>query len=121
MTGRLALSLGGPLGGFAVAYGGLPLGLAVDAATFAVSVATLYFVRPRPLPNRAAATTTDTPVERTDYLGEFRAGFSFLVRHPVLGPLSATTLLMELGFIGPMNVGLAILSKEHGWERTGSA
>jgi predicted MFS family arabinose efflux permease len=134
VTGRLALSLGGPLGGFAVAYGGLPLGLAVDAATFAVSVATLYFVRPRPLPDRATATTTtttttttgmtsdagteaatDTPAGRTDYLGEFRAGFSFLVHHPVLGPLSATTLLMELGFIGPMNVGLAILSKEHGW------
>lgn len=134
VTGRLALSLGGPLGGFAVAYGGLPLGLLVDAATFAVSVATLYFVHPRPLPARAPATTdadsgagtgtgadtgadtgAATPTGRTDYLGEFRAGFSFLVHHPVLGPLSATTLLMELGFIGPMNVGLAILSKEHGW------
>ena len=113
VTGRLALSLGGPLGGLAVAYGGLPLGLLVDAATFAVSVATLYFVRPRPLPDQT--TSAATPTGRTGYLGEFRAGFSFLVRHPVLGPLSATTLLMELGFIGPMNVGLAILSKQHGW------
>jgi predicted MFS family arabinose efflux permease len=109
VAGRLALSLGGPLGGLAVAYGGLALGLLVDAATFAVSVATLYAVRPRPVQSR------EGPAGQTNYISEFRAGFSFLFRHPILGPLSATTLLMELGFIGPMNVGLAALSKERGW------
>lgn len=106
---RLALSLGGPLGGLAVAYGGLPIGLLVDAATFALSVVTLYLVRPRPVQSDEA------PSARTNYLADFRAGFSFLVRHPVLGPLSASLLLLELGFIGPMNVGLAALSKIHGW------
>jgi predicted MFS family arabinose efflux permease len=109
VAARLALSLGGPLGGLAVAYGGLPLGLFLDAATFAVSVATLYTVRPRPNPNPQAE------AGRTDFIGEFRAGFSFLCHHRVLGPLCATFLLMELGFIGPMNVGLAALSKERGW------
>jgi MFS family permease len=107
VAGRLALSLGGPLGGLAVAYGGLPLGLFLDAATFAVSVATLSSVRPRPIPQAEAG--------RTDFLGDFRAGFTFLFHHRVLGPLCATFLLMELGFIGPMNVGLAALSKERGW------
>lgn len=111
VAGRLATSLGGPLGGLVVAYGGLPLGLLVDAATFAVSVATLYVVRPRPIPIAGEEDETS----RTNYIADFRAGFWFLVRHPTLGPLSAALLLMELGFSGPMNVGLAILSKQRGW------
>ena len=54
MAARLALPLGAPLGGLLVALGGLPLALVVDAVTFAVSVATLATVRPRPLPSDAA-------------------------------------------------------------------
>ena len=108
VTGRLALSLGGPLGGLAVASGGLPLGLLVDALTFAASVATLAMVRPRPMPTTPAA-------DRENYLADFRIGCAFMFRHPVLGPLSAVILLMELGFIGPMNIGLAVLSDKHGW------
>jgi predicted MFS family arabinose efflux permease len=109
VAGRLALSVGGPLGGLAVAYGGLSLGLLTDAVTFAISVATLYTVRPRPVP--AAAASSPHP----HYLQDFRAGCAFLFRHPVLGPLSAVILLTELGFIGPMNIGLAVLSHQHGW------
>jgi predicted MFS family arabinose efflux permease len=114
VAGRLALSLGGPLGGLAVASGGLPLGLLVDAATFAVSVATLVMVRPRALPAADAVST-----ERAGALAEFKAGCAFMFRHRVLGPLSVAILLMELGFIGPMNVGLAVLSDERGWGARG--
>lgn len=127
--GRLALSVGGPLGGLAVAYGGLPLALLLDAATFAVSVATLFPVRPRPLPADAetqadaeAETEAETstppaagPEAQPHILADFRTGFAFMARHRVLGPLSVVILLMELGFIGPMNVGLAVLSDERGW------
>jgi len=123
--GRLALSVGGPLGGLAVAYGGLPLALLLDAATFAVSVATLFPVRPRPLPadsetepDAEAGTRTPDAAGREaqpHILADFRTGFAFMARHRVLGPLSVTILLMELGFIGPMNVGLAVLSDERGW------
>jgi predicted MFS family arabinose efflux permease len=109
VAGRLALSIGGPLGGLAVAYGGLSLGLLADAATFAVSVLTLYTVRPRPVP--AAAVTAP----HGNYLADFRAGCAFILRHPVLGPLCIAILLTELGFIGPMNIGLAVLSQQHGW------
>jgi MFS family permease len=115
VAGRLALSVGGPLGGLVVAYGGLPLGLLVDAATFAVSVATLSIVRPRPIPNEDKDDDDDEAPSHASYLADFRNGFSFLVRHPTLGPLSAALLLMEMGFSGPMNVGLAILSKQRNW------
>jgi MFS family permease len=56
--GRLALSVGAPLGGVLVAFGGLPLALAVDGATFAVSVLTLATVRPRPV-ERSDTTASD--------------------------------------------------------------
>lgn len=131
VAGRLALSLGGPVGALAVASGGLALGLLVDAATFAVSVATLVMVRPRPLPAASDDAAGDADgaavadagaaeaTKPTSALAEFKAGCAFMVHHPVLGPLSVALLLMELGFIGPMNVGLAVLSDEHGWGARG--
>ena len=112
MAARLALSLGAPLGGVLVALGGLPLALVVDAATFAVSVATLATVRPRPLPSADAGAAA--AVRRSAYQ-DFRAGLSFLVRHPVLGPLTLVALLTNLGFVGPMNIGMAELCAHRGW------
>jgi MFS family permease len=112
MANRLALSVGGPLGGLLIALGGVPLALAVDAATFAVSVVTLAMVRPRPL--------AETPEKaRVPYLEDFRAGLKFLVRHPVLGPLTLVILLTNLGFVGPMNIGLAELADHRGWGAAG--
>ncbi len=112
MATRLALSIGAPLGGLLVAYGGVPLALAVDAGTFAISVVTLATVRPRPLPAAAAK-------QRTAYWADFRAGITFLTRHPVLGPLTLATLLTNVGFVGPMNIGLAELSAHRGWGAAG--
>ena len=118
MAARLALSLGAPLGGLLVALGGLPLALVVDAATFAVSVATLATVRPRPLPTAAADAAPEAgaaPRVRRSVYQDFRAGLYFLARHPVLGPLTLVVLLTNLGFVGPMNIGMAELSAHRGW------
>jgi MFS family permease len=112
MASRLALSVGAPLGGLMIAVGGVPLALAVDAATFAVSVVTLAMVRPRPL----AETPEKAPVP---YLKDFRTGLGFIFRHPVLGPLTLVILLTNLGFVGPMNIGLAELSDHRGWGAAG--
>ena len=49
LAARLALAAGAPLGGVVLAVGGLGPALLVDAATFAVSVATLLTLRPRPV------------------------------------------------------------------------
>jgi MFS family permease len=115
MTSRLALSLGAPAGGIVVALGHLPLALLVDGLTFAVSVATLVTVRPRPLPAPTAIEHQDRP----GYLADLRRGLGFLARHPMLGPLTIVNLLANLGFVGPMNIGLAELSAHRGWGAAG--
>ena len=113
---RLALSLGAPLGGILVAWGGLTLGLFVDAVTFAVSVTTLATVRPRPLD---PAITADSGPQLSGYWADLRAGVRFLLRHPLLGPLTVLGLLGNLGFAGPMNIGLAELASHRGWGAAG--
>jgi MFS family permease len=112
MIARLALSVGAPLGGVLVATGGLSLALLIDGITFAVSVATLATVRPRALAQSAGA-------PRPQYRTDFVAGVRFVVRHPVLGPLTVVTLLTNVGFVGPMNIGLAELSRTQGWGASG--
>jgi MFS family permease len=116
MTSRLALSFGAPLGGIVVAFGHLPLALAVDGLTFVVSVATLATVRPRPLDPAVAEARAKA---RPSYMADLRQGLGFLARHPVLGPLTIVNLLVNLGFIGPMNIGLAELSSHRGWGAAG--
>jgi MFS family permease len=116
MAARIALSLGAPLGGLVVAWGGVSTALLVDAATFAVSVATLATVRPRAVRSEAKAAGSGP---RGSYRGEFRSGLAFLARHPVLGPLTLVVLLTNLGFVGPMNIGMAELSADRGWGASG--
>jgi MFS family permease len=116
MAARLALCLGAPLGGIVVALGHLPLALAVDGLTFAVSVATLATVRPRSL---EASPDAAGPAERPGYLADMRRGLDFLLRHQVLGPLAIVGLLCNLGFVGPMNIGLAELATHRGWGPAG--
>lgn len=112
VAGRLALSVGAPLGGVLVAFGGVPLALAVDSATFAVSVVTLAAVRPRPLP-------ASPEKARAAFWADLRAGLRFLTRHPVLGPLTLAILLTTAGFVGPMNIGMAELAAHRGWGASG--
>jgi MFS family permease len=119
---RLALSVGAPLGGLLVAFGGLPLALAVDAATFGVSVLTLATVRPRLIERRAVNDSDVSMPARPllrDYWADLRGGVAFLVRHTLLGPLTVLGLLSNLAFAGPMNIGLAELAAQRGWHATG--
>ena len=105
-------------------WGGLPLALMVDGATFAISVLTLATVRPRPVQRTGGAATAAPagPGETArlpGYWADLRAGVGFLVRHPLLGPLTALGLLGNLAFVGPMNIGPAELAAHRGWHATG--
>lgn len=111
LAARAALTIGAPLGGVLVAAGGLPLACLVNAATFVVSVASLASVRPRPAASRSGP--------REPLLGALRAGLAYLVRHRLLRVLLLVTLLTNLGFVGPMNVGLALVSTARGWGAAG--
>ncbi|MHA6757780.1 MFS transporter [Streptacidiphilus sp. PAMC 29251] len=115
MAARIALSLGAPLGGLVVAWGGVPLALVVDAATFAVSAAAIASVRPRALTGSQGSVGATA----STYHGDFRSGIAFLARHPVLGPLTLVILLTNLGFVGPMNIGMAELCADRGWGASG--
>jgi predicted MFS family arabinose efflux permease len=111
VTARAALTLGAPLGGVLVAVGGLPLACVVDAGTFVVSVAALLSVHPRPV---------DADEHGREPIGRaIRGGLGYLVRHPVLRLLLLISLLTNLGFVGPMNAGLAIVADARHWGAVG--
>lgn len=121
LTARLALAVGAPLGGLVLATGGLAPALFVDAATFAVSVATLLTVQPRPVaPDRTGPEKTSDPVSPKGFVwADLKVGLKFLTHHPVLGPMTLALLLLNVGFVGPMNIGIAELANRRGWGSSG--
>lgn len=47
------------------------------------------------------------------------AGLRYIRRHRVLAPLMLAIALGDLGFVGPLNVGLTLLADERGWGAAG--
>ncbi|MFI7348645.1 MFS transporter [Streptomyces sp. NPDC049936] len=111
---RFAAVVGAPLGGLGVAVGGSAAAFACAGLLIAASVPLLVSVRVRePAPDEATA-RNDTTAWR-----DLRAGLSHVRRHRVLGPLMITIALGDLGFVGPLNVGLTLLADERGWGASG--
>ncbi|MGV9932970.1 MFS transporter [Streptomyces olivaceoviridis] len=110
---RCASVLGAPLGGLAVAAGGAPAAFTVAGLLIALSVPLLVSVRVRELPEDGAPGTAGTP------WGDLRAGLRYIRRHRVLAPLMAAIALGDLGFVGPLNVGLTLLADRRGWSAAG--
>ncbi|GGR17350.1 MFS transporter [Streptomyces roseolus] len=108
---RTGTVVGAPLGGLAVAVGGTANAFAVAGALFACSLPLLAALRLRPLPREDAPDGT-APRGLADGLRHLRG-------HPVLGPLMLVVLLSDLGFTGPLNVGLAVLAEQRGWGASG--
>ncbi|MFI9002529.1 MFS transporter [Streptomyces sp. NPDC053541] len=108
---RMGAVLGSPLGGLAVALGGSATAFTVAGVLFALSLPLLCALKLRPLPTE----------ERTDgtALRDLADGLRYLRRHRVLGPLMIVVLLADLGFVGPLNVGLALLAQQRGWGASG--
>ncbi|WP_318218174.1 MFS transporter [Streptomyces sp. SCL15-6] len=112
---RFAAVVGAPLGGLGVAAGGSAAAFALAGALIAVSVPLLVSVRMRDLPpDDAPAAGRDTTAWR-----DLRAGLSHIRHHRVLGPLMVVIALGDLGFVGPLNVGLTLLADERGWGASG--
>ncbi|MEV7564248.1 MFS transporter [Streptomyces tanashiensis] len=109
---RMGAVLGAPLGGLAVAVGGTASAFGVAGVLFALSVPLLTALRLRPLPRED---------ERRDgtALRDLADGLRYLRGHRTLGPLMIVVLLSDLGFVGPLNVGLAVLSEQRGWGASG--
>ncbi|MEV7111908.1 MFS transporter [Streptomyces anulatus] len=127
LAARGASIVGAPLGGVAVAAGGPVLAFATAGALFALSLPLLLGLRIRPLPapvehggtvagdHEERAVTEEKPTARQDLVD----GLRYIRRHPLLGPLMIVIGLSELGFVGPLNLGLILLSEQRGWGAAG--
>ncbi|WP_327711581.1 MFS transporter [Streptomyces sp. NBC_00464] len=112
---RTATVVGAPLGGVAVALGGPVLAFAAAGVLFAVSLPLLLAVRMSPLP---VTGTAEAKPAGTAWR-ELADGLRHIRRHPLLGPLMLVVAVSELGFVGPLNLGLILLSDERGWGASG--
>ncbi|MGZ2355245.1 MFS transporter [Streptomyces sp. 372A] len=110
---RTATVVGAPLGGVAVALGGPVLAFAAAGVLFAVALPLLLTVRMRALPAPETAAPPGTAWR------DLADGLRHIRRHPLLGPLVLVVAVTELGFVGPLNLGLILLSDERGWGASG--
>ncbi|MFJ9677431.1 MFS transporter [Streptomyces sp. NPDC101194] len=110
---RTANVVGAPLGGLAVALGGPALAFAAAGVLFAVSLPLLLSLRIRPLPDQESAERSGTAWH------DLADGLRHIRRHPLLGPLMLVVAVTELGYAGPLNLGLILLAKERAWGASG--
>lgn len=106
---RLANVVGAPLGGLGVALGGSAAAFGVAGLLFAASLPLLMSVRIAKLPAEEGAQSGRTAWRE---LGD---GLRYIRRHRVLAPLMVVVALADLGFVGPLNIGLTLLADERGW------
>ncbi|MFJ6612188.1 MFS transporter [Streptomyces sp. NPDC091289] len=142
LAARGSSIIGAPMGGVAVAVGGPSLAFAAAGVLFALSLPLLLSLRIGPLPGpvkqgetppdadgaltgtqetqqtqktQETQETQETPNAWQD-LGD---GLRYIRRHPLLGPLMLVIALSELGFVGPLNLGMILLSEQRGWGAAG--
>ncbi|MFI6057033.1 MFS transporter [Streptomyces sp. NPDC051286] len=113
LASRAANVVGAPLGGAAVAFGGPTLAFAAAGALFAVSLPLLLSLRVGRLPAEEADGSSGTAWH------DLIDGLRHIRRHPVLGPLMLAVALSELGFAGPLNLGLVLLARQRDWGAAG--
>jgi hypothetical protein len=114
LANRLAYVVGAPLGGLGVAVGGAAAAFGLAGLLIAVSVPLLVSVRVREQPPDDAPGTDDATAWR-----DLLSGLRHIRHHRVLAPLMLAIALGDLGFVGPLNVGLTLLADERGWGASG--
>ncbi|NEC44966.1 MFS transporter [Streptomyces sp. SID8016] len=118
LAARGSTIIGAPMGGVAVAAGGPSLALAAAGVLFALSLPLLLGLRLRPLP-APAVSDEEAATKAPDAWHDLVDGLRYIRRHPLLGPLMLVIALSELGFVGPLNLGLILLSEQRGWGASG--
>lgn len=122
LAARGSSIIGAPMGGVAVATGGPSLAFAAAGVLFALSLPLLLSLRIRPLPEPVKPDETATDTETApppNAWHDLVDGLRYIRRHPLLGPLMLVIALSELGFVGPLNLGLILLSEQRGWGAAG--
>ncbi|WP_255306142.1 MFS transporter [Streptomyces sp. Wb2n-11] len=113
LAARVAHVTGAPLGGLVVALGGSAAAFAAAGALFAASLALLFAVRIAPLPADGAEAVRGTARR------ELADGLRHIRHHRVLAPVILVIAIGELGFVGPLNIGLTLLAQQRGWGAAG--
>ena len=87
-------------GGQAAGTAGIAAALLLDAATFVVSLVTLWLIRPRP------------PVERpaSSVIEDIRAGFRYVMRSPGLRAMILVSLAGNFLIVGPFEIGVPVIA-----------
>ncbi|MGW2112296.1 MFS transporter, partial [Streptomyces sp. NPDC001948] len=80
---------------------------------FAVSLPLLLSLRISPLPGQEGAERSGTAWH------DLADGLRHIRRHPLLGPLMLVVAVSELGFVGPLNLGMIMLARERDWGASG--
>ncbi|GHA51419.1 MFS transporter [Streptomyces purpurascens] len=112
---RLATVFGGPLGGLGIALGGTAGAFGLAALLIGVSLPVLWAVRV----GRPASAAEGVERPRGTALAELKDGLRHIAQDRVLRPLVLAMALADLGFVGPMNLGLTLLAREKGWGSAG--
>ncbi|MFE5050494.1 MFS transporter [Streptomyces sp. NPDC056637] len=110
---RLANVVGAPLGGLGVALGGPAAAFGAAGLLFAISLPLLMSLRIRDLPDDGGG---ESGAPAGNGLAD---GLRHIRRHSVLAPLVVVIALSDLGFVGPLNVGLTLLADQRGWGASG--
>ncbi|MFI7399945.1 MFS transporter [Streptomyces sp. NPDC049541] len=110
---RFGYVVGAPLGGLGAAMGGAAAAFGLAGLLIAVSIPLLISVRIRELP------PDDQIGARRTAWRDLRDGLGHIRRHRVLAPLMLAVALGDLGFVGPLNVGVTLLADERGWGASG--
>ncbi|MBX6169232.1 MAG: MFS transporter, partial [Thermobispora bispora] len=113
---RTATVLGAPLGGILVAAGGPAVAAAANAALF---TAALLLLRSLRLTARTRDGEPDGPRGDTGVFASLWSGLRYVATAPVLGPILLVVTTVNLALAAPLNVGVALLAEELGWDATG--
>ncbi|MET8726281.1 MFS transporter [Streptomyces parvus] len=119
LAARGSSIIGAPMGGVAVATGGPSLAFAAAGVLFALSLPLLLSLRIRPLPEPEASGGASDAEKTPNAWNDLVGGLRYIRRHSLLGPLMLVIALSELGFVGPLNLGLILLSEQRGWGAAG--
>jgi len=109
-TAQASVLLGPAVGGLIIAVmggdgttpstAGIAVALLADAATFLVSLATLWLIRPRPHAERPASSMLD----------DIRAGFQYVLGIPGLRAMIVMSLAANFLIVGPFEIGLPVIA-----------
>ncbi len=89
----------------------LAFGLVIDAASFAVSVFTLLFVRVAPLADRGASSAPAAKLGLRGGLSDFGDAFRYLRRTPFLFMMVGFSIVANFGIIGLLEIALPLVLK----------